>query len=88
MNASTIHPERAWQMMLAQLQMDMPKSAFNSWVRDTNFVSFEDGVFFGWHPKRVWPRVVGEPVNQHSDSPADRNSKPANTSSVHSYGSG
>ena len=32
-------------MTLHQLQMDMPKAAFDSWVRDTSFVSFENGVF-------------------------------------------
>ena len=45
MNRSSTQPERAWQMALNRLKMDMPKSAFNSWVRDTSFVSFEDGVF-------------------------------------------
>lgn len=45
MNGSSIQPERAWQMALGQLQMDMPKAAFETWVRDTSFVSFEEGVF-------------------------------------------
>ena len=45
MNASTTQPEWAWQMVLNQLQMDMPKSAFDSWVRGTSFISFEDSVF-------------------------------------------
>ncbi len=45
MNGSSIQPERAWQMTLSQLQMDMPKAAFDSWVRDTSFVLFEAGVF-------------------------------------------
>ncbi|MBZ5585830.1 MAG: ABC transporter permease, partial [Acidobacteriia bacterium] len=38
-------PERAWQMALDQLRLDMPKASFDSWVRDTSFVSFEDGIF-------------------------------------------
>jgi len=38
-------PEQAWQAALGQLQMEMPKATFDTWVRDTNFVSFEDGVF-------------------------------------------
>jgi chromosomal replication initiator protein len=41
MNGSSIQPERAWQMALGQLQMDMPKADFETWVRDTSFVSFE-----------------------------------------------
>ncbi|MDI6694290.1 MAG: DnaA N-terminal domain-containing protein [Anaerolineales bacterium] len=45
MNGSSIQPERAWQMALDQLRMGMPKASFDTWVRDTRFVSFEDGVF-------------------------------------------
>jgi chromosomal replication initiator protein len=45
MNGSSIQPERAWQMALDQLRLDMPKASFDTWVRDTGFVSFEDGVF-------------------------------------------
>lgn len=45
MTGSSIQPERAWQMALDQLQMDMPRAAFETWMRDTSFVSYEDGVF-------------------------------------------
>ncbi|HWQ84998.1 MAG TPA: DnaA N-terminal domain-containing protein, partial [Anaerolineales bacterium] len=45
MNGSNIQPERAWQMALDQLRLDMPKASFDTWVRDTSFMSFEDGVF-------------------------------------------
>lgn len=45
MNGSNIQPERAWQMTLDQLRLDMPKASFDTWVRDTSFVSYEDGVF-------------------------------------------
>ena len=38
-------PEQAWRAALEQLQMEMPKATFDTWVRDTDFVSFEDGVF-------------------------------------------
>ena len=37
--------EHAWQAALGQLQMDMPKAAYNTWVRDTELVSYEDGSF-------------------------------------------
>lgn len=45
MNGSNIQPERAWQIVLDQLRLDMPKASFDTRVRDTSFVSFEDGVF-------------------------------------------
>lgn len=45
MNGSSIQPERAWQIALDQLRLDMPKASFDTWVRDTSFISFEDGVF-------------------------------------------
>jgi chromosomal replication initiator protein len=38
-------PEQAWQAALGQLQVEMPKAAFDTWVRDTEFISYEDGSF-------------------------------------------
>jgi hypothetical protein len=38
-------PEQAWRMALGQLQMEMPKAAFDTWVRDAELVSYEDGTF-------------------------------------------
>jgi chromosomal replication initiator protein len=37
--------ERAWQSALGQLQMEMPKASFDTWVRDTRIVNVEQGVF-------------------------------------------
>jgi chromosomal replication initiator protein len=37
--------EQAWQAALGQLQMDMPKAAFDTWVRDSLFLAYEDGSF-------------------------------------------
>ena len=37
--------EQAWQSALGQLQMEMPKASFDTWVRDTKIVSYEDGLF-------------------------------------------
>jgi chromosomal replication initiator protein len=37
--------EQAWQAAIGQLQMEMPKAAFDTWVRDTELVSYEDGSF-------------------------------------------
>jgi chromosomal replication initiator protein len=35
---------QAWQTALAQLEMEMPKASFDTWVRDTHVVSYEEGV--------------------------------------------
>ena len=35
--------EQAWQSVLGQLQMEMPRASFDTWVRDTRALSFEDG---------------------------------------------
>lgn len=40
MNASN-----AWQAALGQLQVEMPKSTFDTWVRDAELVAYEDGSF-------------------------------------------
>ena len=37
--------EHAWQSALGQLQMEMPKASFDTWVRDTQVVSYNDGTF-------------------------------------------
>jgi chromosomal replication initiator protein len=37
--------EQAWQAALGQLQMDLPKASFNTWVRGTEYISYEDGSF-------------------------------------------
>ncbi|MFH1524371.1 MAG: chromosomal replication initiator protein DnaA [Chloroflexota bacterium] len=37
--------EKAWQSALGQLQMEMPKASYDTWVRDTQIVSYEDGQF-------------------------------------------
>jgi chromosomal replication initiator protein len=37
--------EHAWHAALGQLQMEMPKAAFDTWVRDTELISHEDGTF-------------------------------------------
>lgn len=39
------NPSQAWQSARGQLQHELPKSAFDTWVRDAKFVSFEDDTF-------------------------------------------
>ena len=34
---------KAWEAALGQLQYDMPKASFNTWVRDTRCVRYNDG---------------------------------------------
>jgi chromosomal replication initiator protein len=38
-------PEQVWQAVLGQLQMDMPRASFDTWVRNSDIVSYEDNVF-------------------------------------------
>jgi chromosomal replication initiator protein len=38
-------PKQAWQAVLGQLQMEMAKATFDTWVRETHFLAFEDGVY-------------------------------------------
>lgn len=40
MNAS-----QAWQAALGQLQVEMPKGTYDTWVRDAELVAYEDGSF-------------------------------------------
>jgi chromosomal replication initiator protein len=40
-----INPQQAWQATLGQLQMDMSKAAYNTWVKDTEFITYDDSVF-------------------------------------------
>lgn len=37
--------KQAWQAALGQLQMEMPKAAFDTWVRDAELISVTDNVF-------------------------------------------
>jgi chromosomal replication initiator protein len=37
--------QQAWQSALGQLQMEMPKASFDTWVRDTRIVSYDSGTF-------------------------------------------
>ncbi len=37
--------DQIWQAALGELQLQMPKATFDTWVRDTYVVSYEDGTF-------------------------------------------
>lgn len=39
-----MNAEQAWQSVLAQLQMEMPRASFDTWVRDTRPLAYENGI--------------------------------------------
>jgi chromosomal replication initiator protein len=39
-----MNAEQAWQSVLGQLQMEMPRASFDTWVRDSRLLSYADGV--------------------------------------------
>jgi len=39
-----LSPQSAWESVIHQLQTDMPRASFETWVRDTSVVSYQDGV--------------------------------------------
>ena len=40
-----MNPQQAWQAALGQLQMEMSKPAFETWVKDSTFLSYDNGQF-------------------------------------------
>jgi chromosomal replication initiator protein len=40
-----MNAEQAWQSAVGQLQMEMPKASFDTWVRDTQVSAYADGLF-------------------------------------------
>ena len=39
-----MNAEQAWQSVIGQLQMEMPRASFDTWVRDTRVASYDSGV--------------------------------------------
>jgi chromosomal replication initiator protein len=37
--------DQAWQVAVGQLEMDMSKASFDTWVRDAQYLTYEDGIF-------------------------------------------
>jgi chromosomal replication initiator protein len=37
--------ERIWEAAMGQLQMEMPRASFDTWVRDAELLTYEDGLF-------------------------------------------
>ncbi len=40
-----MNSQQAWQAAIGQLQMDMPKASYDTWVRDTQVVDCNEGMF-------------------------------------------
>ena len=40
-----MQPEQVWQAALGQLQLEVPKSAYDTWMRDTALLTHEDGEY-------------------------------------------
>ena len=40
-----MQPEQIWQAALGQLQLEIPKSTFDTWVRGTALLSQDDGAY-------------------------------------------
>ena len=38
-------PEKVWQAALGELQLQMTKATFDTWVKQTHVVAYEDGTF-------------------------------------------
>src|SRR5258705_10557457 len=42
-DGAIMNAEQAWQSVLGQLQMEMPRASFDTWVRHTRPVSYQNG---------------------------------------------
>ena len=40
-----MNPNDAWQAAIGQLQMEMSKASYDTWVRSTEMLKFEQGTF-------------------------------------------
>ena len=40
-----MNAERVWDAALGQLQLEMPRATFDTWVRDADLLAYEDGTF-------------------------------------------
>lgn len=40
-----MNADRHWQAALGQFQLEMPRAAYDTWVRDTELLTYEDGTY-------------------------------------------
>ena len=62
-----MNAEQAWQSVLGQLQMEMPRASFDTWVRDTKPVSYQDGTLTIGVRNAYCARLAGEPSRQYCE---------------------
>ena len=72
-----MNAEQAWQAVLTQLQMEMPRASYDTWVRDTRPVAYENGALVvgvrnayarDWLESRLAPsitRILIETLNSN-----------------------
>jgi hypothetical protein len=42
---ASVEGERAWSLAIGELQRQMPRSEFESWIRPARYIGYVDGVF-------------------------------------------
>ncbi len=54
--APSFDPHVVWQMVLSELALQMPSATYDTWVRDTTVIAYEDGEFIigSLTPMRDW----------------------------------
>ncbi len=60
-----MNPQSAWQAALGQLQMEMPKANFDTWVRSTELINYEKNTLYSWCSKCLCPRLARNTPDQH-----------------------
>ena len=67
-----MNPEKAWQATLGELELQMTRATFNTWVKDARFLAHEDDLFFitvpsayakDWLENRLYTTVKRTLVN-------------------------
>ena len=40
-----MRPEQTWRALMGELQLQMTQPTYDTWLRDVNFISLEDGIY-------------------------------------------
>ena len=58
--------EQYWRAVLGELELQMSQASFDTWLRDTSLIAFEDNVFVvGGFPNNDW--VTGYQFINHDN---------------------
>ena len=60
--------QHAWQAGISQLQMEMPKASFDTWVRCTELVEYTADTFTVG-VQNAYARLVGKSFVEHGNTP-------------------